>query len=75
MTASEQHVFIRFMKKHKAWNKFKKQLDVGTSLSSYLNRVDPLQALTNAFPWNRTPQEWHYWYNLDCKLQKVAKNG
>ena len=75
MTASEQHVFLRFMKKHKAWNKFKKQIDVGMSLSSYLNIVDPLQALTSAFTWNRTQQEWHYWYNLDCKLQKIAKNG
>ncbi len=71
MTASEQHVFLRFIKKHKAWSRFKKQLDVGRSLSDYINRVDPSQVLTSAFPWGKSQQGWNYWINLNNEFQKL----
>lgn len=74
MTASEQHVFLRFMKKHKAWNKFKKLVKnhhCNLSLSKYFSKVCLLDVLTGAFFFNRTPQGQDYWYNLDDEFQKL----
>ena len=74
MTASEQHVFLRFMKKHKAWNKFKKLVKnhhCNLSLSKYFSEVCLLDVIPCAFPFDRTPQGFTYWNSLDDKFQKL----
>ena len=78
MTRSEQHVFLRFMQKHKAWNKFKKQVKkdhVKLSLSQYFERVSIYDAISCGFFFDRSLQGGNYWYNLNEKLQKIADHG
>ena len=78
MTASEQRVFLRFMKKHKAWNKFKKQVKKEfpeLPLSEYFSNLTLNNVLPCGFQYDKSPQGAAYWYDLEAKLQKVAKNG
>ena len=72
MTASEQHVFLRFMKKHKAWSKFKKEYykEFNYPLSFRLETLQRDEVIPCAFTYNRTPQGSFYWHLLDYKFQK-----
>ena len=73
MTASEQHVFLRFMKKHKAWNKFKKEYykEFDEPLSFHLKTLQRDEVIPCAFPFDRTHQGFTYWHSLDDKFQKL----
>ena len=72
MTASEQHVFLRFMKKHKAWSKFKKEYykEFNNPLSFHLEKLQRDEVIPSAFTYNRTPQGFTYWHSLDNKFLK-----
>ena len=72
MTASEQHVFLRFMKKHKAWSKFKKEYykEFNDPLSFHLETLQLDEVIPCAFTYDRTPQGFFYWHLLDYKFQK-----
>ena len=73
MTASEQHIFLRFMKKHQAWNKFKKEYykEFDKPLSFHLKMLQRDEVIPCAFTFNRTPQGFTYWHSLDDKFQKL----
>ena len=73
MTASEQHVFLRFMKKHKAWNKFKKEYYKGFNepLSVHLETLQRDEVILCAFIYYRTPQGFTYWHLLNNKFLKL----
>lgn len=73
MTASEQHVFLRFMKKHKAWSKFKKEYykEFNDPLSFHLETLQRDEVIPCAFQYNRTPQGSTYWWKLDNEFQKL----
>ena len=73
MTASEQHVFLRFMKKHKAWNKFKKEYykEFDEPLSFHLKMLQRDEVIPCAFPFYRTPQGFTYWHLLNNKFLKL----
>ena len=72
MTASEQHVFLRFMKKHKAWNKFKKEYykEFNDPLSFHLETLQRDEVIPCAFLYDRTPQGFFYWHLLNYKFLK-----
>ena len=76
MTASEQHAFLRFMQKHKAWNKFKKLVKEtypDWSLSQYFSKLKIESVLYAGFHFDKSPQGAMYWYNLDEECQKCVK--
>lgn len=78
MTTSEQHVFLRFMKKHKAWSKFKKLVRKEfprIPLSEYFSNLTLNNVLPCGFLYDESPQGAAYWYKLERKFQKLAKNG
>lgn len=72
MTASEQHVFLRFMQKHKAWNKFKKEYykEFNDPLSFHLETLQRDEVIPCAFQYNRTHQGFFYWHLLNYKFLK-----
>ena len=73
MTASEQHVFLRFMKKHKAWNKFKKEYykEFNDPLNFHLETLQRDEVIPCAFLYDRTPQGFTYWDLLNNKFLKL----
>ena len=73
MTASEQHVFLRFMKKHKAWNKFKKEYykEFNDPLNFHLETLQRDEVIPCSFLYYRTPQGFTYWWKLDNEFQKL----
>ncbi|MHB8362436.1 MAG: hypothetical protein ACYDBX_02350 [Patescibacteria group bacterium] len=74
---TDKDKFIMFLKKHKALTKFKNNLkQEGLTFHKFIITFGHTRKymITFGFSWNRSPESFAYWSDLDDKWQKFIKN-
>lgn len=72
MIKKEQEEFIAFLKEHRAYKKFERNLKAlreGMSAKEHIEStwIEKGSVLPAAFAWSRTKEGYDYWLNLSVK--------
>lgn len=73
--------FIKFLKKNRAYSKFKKNLkninedEKTRNIDTYLSITTPYNYLWSAFDWSKTPEGTGYWVNLKDQWEVIIMNN